>query len=132
MPGIDFREARARLRLAEVLELIGFVPRSRRGDQVRGPCPLHGSRSPTSRSFAGHLSKNLYHCFRCGAGGNALDLWAAWTKQDLHTAVVDLCQRLGRDVPWLLRPSRCRAPRAPTSVGPAGGPGQEDNIMHDP
>ena len=104
MPGIDFREARARLSLAAVLDLLGFVPRTRRADQVRGPCPVHRSRSPASRSFAAHLGRNLWHCFRCGAGGNALDLWAARTHQPLHAAVLDLCARLGRDVPWLPRP----------------------------
>jgi len=113
MPGIDYREARARLRLAEVLELLGFEPRSRWGDQLRGPCPVHGSRTPTSRSFAAHLGKGVWHCFACAAGGNALDLWVAVTRQDLHTAVIDLCNRLGRDVPWLLpralRPRRVAA-----------------------
>ena len=74
MPGIDYRAARERLPLSAVLELIGFVPRTRIADQVRGLCPLHGSSSPTSRSFAAHLGKNVFHCFRCGAGGNALDL----------------------------------------------------------
>src|SRR5262249_19834133 len=74
MPAIDYRRARAELRLADVLELIGYQPRWRRGQQGRGPCPLHGSRTARSRSFAVHLGKNLFHCFRCGAGGNALDL----------------------------------------------------------
>jgi DNA primase len=101
MPGIDFREARSRLRLAEVVELLGFEPRSRWRDQVRGPCPLHQSRTPGSRSFAAHLGKNVWHCFACTAGGNALDLWVAVTRQDVHTAVLDLCNRLGRDVPRL-------------------------------
>jgi DNA primase len=112
MPGIDYRAARAALPLAAVLELIGYQPRSRRGDQLRGPCPLHGSRSRTSRVFAAPLGKNSYHCFRCGAGGNALDLWAALTGQALHAAVLDLCQRLGQPVPWLppRRPARPAAP----------------------
>jgi DNA primase len=107
MPGIDFAAARAQVRLAEVLELIGFEPRSRAGDQVRGPCPVHRSRTSTSRSFAAHLKKGVWHCFRCGAGGNVLDLWVAVTGQDLHAAVIDLYRRLGRDVPWL----SARAPR---------------------
>ncbi len=101
MPGIDFREARARVRIAEVLALMGLEPRRVLGEQARGPCPLHRSQSPTSRVFAVHLGKNSYHCFRCGAGGNALDLWAAWTRQSLYAAVVDLYQRLGRDLPRL-------------------------------
>jgi DNA primase len=105
MPSIDYRAARAGIRLAEVLELIAYQPRRRRGEQWRGPCPLHGSCSATSRVFAAHVGKNVYHCFRCGAGGNALDLWAAWSRQPLHAAVLDLCQRLGRPVPWLQAPT---------------------------
>jgi DNA primase len=125
MPGIDFREARARLPLAEVLQLLGFVPRGRRGPQVRGPCPVHGSRSAASRSFAAHLGRGVWHCFGCGAGGNALDLWAALTRQLLHAAVCDLCGRLGRDVPWLSRP-----PAAPPA--PRAGAPDEEATMHDP
>jgi DNA primase len=126
MPGIDFRAARARLRLAEVLALLDFVPHTRHGDQVRGACPVHGSRSPASRAFAAHLGKQVWHCFRCGAGGNALDLWAAVTRQPLHAAVLDLYHRLGRDVPWL-RPAQAR------HAGPrAGNSEQEKYIMHDP
>lgn len=103
MPAVDFREACARLPLAEVLDLLGFVPSQRRGDQVRGPCPLHPSRRRTSRAFAAHLGKNVWHCFGCGAGGNALDLWVACTRQPPHAAVIDLSTRLGRAVPWLRR-----------------------------
>jgi DNA primase len=101
MPGIDFRAARSQLRLVEVLDLLGFEPRWRRGDQVRGPCPVHGSRTPASRAFAAHLGKGVWHCFRCGAGGNVLDLWVAVTRQDLHAAVIDLHRRLGYELPWL-------------------------------
>ena len=50
MPGIDFREARSRLPLGEVLDLLGFEASARRGDQLRGPCPVHRSRTPGSRS----------------------------------------------------------------------------------
>jgi DNA primase len=103
MPALDFREARAQLHVAEVLDLLGFEPNSCRGDQVRGPCPVHRSRRPASRSFAAHLGKNAWQCFRCGAGGNALDLWVAVTRQPLYAAVIDLYMRLGREVPWLRR-----------------------------
>jgi hypothetical protein len=101
MRGLDFREARARVRIGEVLELMGCQLRRVVGEQARGPCPLHRSRSATSRVFAVHLGKNVYHCFACGAGGNALDLWAAWTRQTCYAAVVDLYQHLDRDIPWL-------------------------------
>lgn len=103
MPALDFREVRAQLHVAEVLDLLGFEPSSCRGDQLRGPCPVHRSRRPASRSFAAHLGKNAWQCFRCGAGGNALDLWVAVTRQPLYAAVIDLYMRLGRELPWLRR-----------------------------
>jgi DNA primase len=113
MPAIDYRSARAQLRLADILALIDYQPRCRQGQQWRGPCPLHGSRSARSRVFAAHLGKNLFHCFRCGAAGNALDLWVALRGLPLHVAVLELCQRLGQPVPWLDQP----APRGrPTKI----------------
>jgi DNA primase len=61
-------------------------------------------RARTSRAFAAHLGKGVWHCFACGAGGNALDLWAPVSRQPLHAAVIDLRNRLGREVPWLPAP----------------------------
>jgi DNA primase len=129
MPGIDFREARAQLRIGEVLDLIGFEPRRVLGSQARGPCPVHRSRRATSRVFAVHLTKNVYRCFACGAKGNALDLWAAWTRQKLYPAVVDLYQRLGREIPWL-SPSRRRANTALSAYPESTN--KESNAMPDP
>ena len=108
--------------MAAVLELLGFVPQRRTGEQVRGPCPVHGSRGRPSRSFAAHLGRGVWHCFRCGAGGNLLDLWVAVTRQPLYPAVLDLCRRLGCAVPWLPRPAGAgrRTPR------------REETTMSDP
>jgi DNA primase len=108
MPGVDYRQVRSQIGLAQVLELMAYRPRRCVGPQWRGPCPLHGSQSAASRSFAAHVGRNVYHCFRCGAGGNALDLWAAWTRQPLHASVLDLCQRLGQEVPWLHLPKKIK------------------------
>jgi DNA primase len=104
MPLIDLRRARGDVRLGEVLELLGWVARSRAGAQMRGPCPMHGSESATSRVFSAHLGRGVWHCFRCGASGNALDLWARVTRRGLYEAVVELYRRLGRAVPWLESP----------------------------
>jgi DNA primase len=110
MPLIDLRQARAEIRLAVVLELLGWRERERRGEQVRGPCPVHKSSSPARRSFSAHLGRNVWRCFVCGAQGNALDLWARATGQELYPAVLELYHRLGRAVPWL-------APAGPSPLG---------------
>jgi DNA primase len=101
MPALDFAELRRQVRLAQVLDLLDFEVVWRRGPQLRGPCPVHSSTRPRSRVFAAHLERHVWHCFRCGAGGNALDLWATVTRQPIYPAALDLCRRLGLEVPWL-------------------------------
>ena len=99
-PSIDFAAVRALITLAEVLALLQYVPKRTCGRQQRGPCPVHGSDNPSrSQCFSANLDENLCHCFKCGFGGNALDLWVAVTGQNIYDAAVDLCQRLGRTVP---------------------------------
>jgi DNA primase len=107
MPLIDLRAARSEISLAQVLELLGWRACRRHGEQVRGPCPIHGSRSPTSRSFSAHLGRGVWRCFVCGARGNTLDLWVKASSQGLYPAVLELYRRLGREVPWLAVPSSC-------------------------
>ena len=114
MPGIDFAGLRQQLRLEQVLALLDFVPTARCGAQVRGPCPVHGSRTPRSRSFAAHVERHCWHCFRCRAGGNALDLWVAVTRLPVYEAALDLCRRLHVEVP------RLPAGRQPASRSPPG------------
>ena len=108
MPLIDLGSARAEVRLAEVLELLGWRCREQKGVQVRGPCPVHRSSSPRSRSFSAHLERGIWRCFVCAAKGNALDLWAAVQGQGLYPAVRELYRQLGREVPWL-KPVRGRS-----------------------
>ena len=103
MAGVDFRAVRWRIGIAEVLDLLTFVPSHRRTAQVRGPCPVHGRHSPQSRSFSAHLEKNVYRCFHCRSAGNQLDLWAAATRQPIWEAAIDLCDKLHQPVPWLNR-----------------------------
>jgi len=110
MPGIDFALLRRQVTLAQVLELVGFTALARRGPQVRGPCPVHGSSSPRSRSFAAHLERHCWHCFGCGAGGNALELYVAVTKLPLYEAAQELCARLHLPVPRRPTPASRRPP----------------------
>jgi putative transposase len=100
-PAIDFAAVRAVVTMAAVLHLLGFQPHSTQGAQQRGPCPLHGPTSGTSRCFSVHLEQQTFHCFKCGRSGNALDLWAHATGQSPYDAALDLCQRLGFPVPQL-------------------------------
>lgn len=99
MAGIDYPSVRAVVPLQAVLDLLGFVPTGRHGDQVRGPCPIHRSKSPHSRSFSANLARNAFRCFSCGAAGNQLDLWSLAQSLALFDAATDLCDRLQIQVP---------------------------------
>ena len=111
MPWIDFVLLRRQVPLADILDLIGFRATTRAGPQLRGACPVHGSTSPHSRSFAAHVGQQCWRCFRCGAGGNALDLYAAVTKLSVYAAAIELCARLHLPVPWL--GAATASPRSP-------------------
>ena len=109
MPAVDFREARHIVSMAEVLALIGFAAGRTSGNQLRGPCPLHGS-DDRSLVFSANLAKHTFQCFKCRAAGNQLDLWARVTNCSLYDAALDLCRRLNRDIPWLRTGTEKRNP----------------------
>jgi DNA primase len=101
MPGVQFAKVRALIPMVEVLTLIGFVPCEASGDQVRGPCPVHGSTGPTSRSFSANLKRHIYRCFKCGSCGNPIDLYRSVTGLSLLEAAIALCEQLHREIPWV-------------------------------
>lgn len=102
MPGIDFAVVRSRISLAQVLDLLQFVPLRRNGAQLRGACPVRQCNSP-DRRFSANIARNQFRCFTCGVQGSQLELWAAATDQTVYQAALDLCHRLGIEVPWIRR-----------------------------
>jgi DNA primase len=107
MPGIDFAAVQARIPLVDVLDWLGFVPCEGSGDQLRGPCPIHRSSAPTSRSFSANLSRHVYKCFKCGSQGNQLDLYASVTGLSLFEAAIALCKQFHCEIPWMQDGKRC-------------------------
>ena len=117
-PAIDFSAVRAALTLADVLGLLGFHARTTHGAQQRGPCPLHGSTTGTSRCFSVNHTSQIFHCFKCTRSGNALDLWAQANRQTPYDAAIDLCQRLNIPLPLLLSASPANREEEPVAAGP--------------
>jgi len=101
VPGVDFDRIRAEIPMEQVLSLLGFQPSKRSGVQWYGCCPLDQSTSGRCRSFSVNVMIGRYYCHHCRSHGNQLELWAAATKLPLHQAAIDLCHRLGRDIPWI-------------------------------
>jgi hypothetical protein len=103
MPGINFDKLRRQITMRQVLDLLGFKPCQRTGDQWYGPCPLHESTPNRPRCFSVNVAIGRYHCHRCHSQGHQLELWAAAAKLPLYPAAIDLCRALGQEVPWIRR-----------------------------
>ena len=92
MPGIDYHELRRQITMREVLDLLGFQPTSRRGAQLRGPCPIPGCSSTSDRSFSVHLARQVYHCFACHIPRQCLGPLGGSPRPADYEAAMDLCQ----------------------------------------
>jgi DNA primase len=104
VPGVDFDRVRALVTMEQVLNLLRFEASSRSGVQWYGSCPLHDAGAGRRhRSFSVNVAIGRYTCHCCGSHGNPLELWAAATKLPLYQAAIDLCHRLGCEVPWIRR-----------------------------
>ncbi len=104
MPGVDFERIRAVVTMEQVLNLLGFEPTSRSGPQWYGRCPLQDCGTDRHRrSFSVNVASGRYCCHRCRSHGNPLELWAAATQQSVYQAAIDLCRRLGCEIPWIRR-----------------------------
>jgi DNA primase len=81
----------------DVVEVVGrHVELKRAGTVHKGLCPFHGEKTP---SFTVSPSRQTYHCFGCGAHGDAIRF--LMENQGLHfmDAVRDIAQRAGVTVP---------------------------------
>jgi DNA primase len=92
-PAIDFASLREKITMEQVLRHLGLFDRLRgRGQQRRGPCPVHGQPTARQTTFSVHLGKNVFQCFdaRCAVHGNVLDFWAVYHHLPLYDAAVHL------------------------------------------
>ncbi|NNE14987.1 MAG: DNA primase [Saprospiraceae bacterium] len=73
---------------AEVLE--DYVTLKRRGANMIGLCPFHDEKTP---SFSVSPSKNIYKCFGCGKGGNAINFLMEHDQLSYPEAIRTLAKR---------------------------------------
>lgn len=62
----------------------------KRGKDYLGLCPFHDEKTP---SFSVSPTKQLYYCFGCGAGGNAITFLKEINQSSFSEVVLDLTRR---------------------------------------
>ena len=85
------------LNRVDVVDVVGrYVQLKKGGANLMGLCPFHGEKSP---SFSVSPTKQFYHCFGCGANGNAIGFLMEHAGMTFIEAVKDLAQQTGLQVP---------------------------------
>ena len=81
----------------DIVDIVGrHVALRKGGANLLGLCPFHGEKSP---SFTVSPAKQFYHCFGCGAHGDAIRFLMEHAGLGFIDAVKDLAQQVGLQVP---------------------------------
>lgn len=84
----------ARLDIVDIID--ARVKLKKKGKNYGACCPFHNEKTP---SFSVSQEKQFYHCFGCGAHGNAIDFIMEFERLEFVEAIEELASYLGLDVP---------------------------------
>lgn len=124
MPSIDFGKVRQITTLQEVVDLLGITLYAVNGVRGRSLCPLRCGLDRRAGIF--NLESGLWYCHRCHEGGNHLQLYALVRKLPIFDAAVQLCQRLGKEVPWVGSQREIRTRRNRKDANSAGDADEDE------
>lgn len=97
---MDFSEFCGRLlEKTDLVKLISrYTPLRRMGNSYKACCPFHNEKTP---SFTVDPVKQLYHCFGCGKGGNAITFVTEIENVDKLDAIKMLADEANMEMPQL-------------------------------
>ncbi|WP_201539038.1 DNA primase [Psychrobacter sp. 1044] len=105
---------------ADLISIIGrHTTLKRAGSEFKGCCPFHGEKSP---SFYVNPQKNIYHCFGCSVGGNAISFLRDYENLTFIEAVNELSKQTGIEVPKEEQQNVSYQRRAPKPIAPPPTP----------
>lgn len=81
----------------DIVDLIdSHIPLKKTGNNFVARCPFHAEKTP---SFSVNRKKQFFHCFGCGASGNAISFLMDFSHLDFVEAIEDLAGFAGLEVP---------------------------------
>jgi DNA primase len=82
---------------ADIVRVVGeYVRLKKSGQNFTGLCPFHGEKTP---SFAVHPTKQIFHCFGCGKGGDVFSFVMEMEKCQFPEAVRIVAEKCGIALP---------------------------------
>src|SRR5436309_6214653 len=82
---------------ADIVRVIGeYVQLKKAGQNFRGLCPFHSEKTP---SFNVHPTKQIYHCFGCGQGGDVFKFVMEMEKCAFPEAIRVVAEKCGIAIP---------------------------------
>jgi DNA primase len=82
---------------SDIVSIIGsYIRLKKSGSNHTGLCPFHNEKTP---SFSVSQSKQMYHCFGCGVGGNVYTFIMEYENYTFVDALKLLAERTGINLP---------------------------------
>ena len=84
---VDFKEIKEKVSMEDILRYCGLLKGLRRKEnELVGFCPIHDGKRQNKGCFCANTTKNNWHCFSCGVGGNVLDFVSLMEGVDIREA----------------------------------------------
>lgn len=81
----------------DIVSVIGsYIKLQKKGNNHMGLCPFHNEKTP---SFSVSPSKQMYHCFGCGVGGNVFTFIMEYENYTFVEALKQLADQAGVQLP---------------------------------
>ncbi|MDI3441831.1 DNA primase [Erwinia sp. V90_4] len=95
IPRVFINDLLARTDIVDLID--ARVKLKKQGKNYHACCPFHNEKTP---SFTVNGEKQFYHCFGCGAHGNAVDFLMNYDRLEFVESIEELATLYGLEVPY--------------------------------